>query len=140
MSVQLNPQLEALMTARHKQLLAAAASEGADILQENLSSGSHGTGVHYPRLPNRSSAEGQMPVTQSGDLAEGVTSVQTDTGAQVVIEDDMGKLLGLEFSPPSTNPNQPGTPKRTSGGRAPMFETMMDDRTQEAMADAMRRA
>lgn len=138
MSHTINPNLAAEMRARGVTLLTAAADEAADILQANLSSGSHGTGVHYPRLPNRSSAEGEMPVMQSGELASGVTSQRTESGAQVVINDDLGKLLGLEFSPPSTNPNQPGTPKRVSGGRAPMWETMMDDRTQAAMAERMR--
>lgn len=141
MSVRIDPNLAAAMAARHRELMAAAADEAADILHANLSSATHGTGVHYPRLPNRSSAPGEMPVMQSGQLAAGVTSrrAETGTGAQVVIEDDLGKLLGLEFSPPSTNPNQPGTPRRVSGGRAPMWETMMDERTQEAMRQRMRR-
>ena len=138
MSIRPNPNLGAELRARNTDLMAAGADEAADILQANLSSGSHGTGVHYPRLPNRSSAEGEMPVMQSGRLAAGVTSARSDDGAQVVINDTLGKLLGLEFSPPSTNPNQPGTPKRVSGGRAPMWETMMDDRTQQAMAERMR--
>ena len=118
--------------------MTAAAAEAADILQANLSSPSHGTGVQYPRLPNRSSAEGEMPVMQTGELASGVTSVKTESGAQVVINDDLGKLLGLEFSPPSANPNQPGVPRRVSGGRAPMWETMNNAQTVEAMAERMR--
>lgn len=139
MSVTPNPQLRDLMRRRHARLMAAAADEGADIVQANLSSGSHGEGVHYARLPNRSSAEGQMPVKQSGDLAAGVTSGQEpgETRASVIINDDLGKLLGLEFSPPSTNPNQPGTPQRHSGGRAPMWETFTDNRTVESMEAAM---
>ncbi len=139
MSVRPNPTMGAEMHAREVDLLAAGADEAADILQTNLSSGSHGTGAHYPRLPNRSSAPGEMPVMQSGQLASGVASQRTESGAQVVINDDLGKLLGLEFSPPSANPNQPGTPQRWSGGRAPMWETMMDHRTQEAMNDRMGR-
>lgn len=131
-----DPTLKAQMAARHKKLMAAAADTAADVLAENLSSPSHGAGVHYPRLPNQSSAPGQMPVKQSGALAEGVTSREAEgspTGAQVVIQDDFGKLLGLEFSPPSTNPNAPPGGRRSSGGRAPMWETMMDARTQDAM-------
>lgn len=130
-----DPTLKAEMDARHRKLMAAAADEAADVLTENLSSPSHGAGVHYPRLPNQSSAPGQMPVKQSGALAEGVTSQQDagGTGAQVVIQDTFGKLLGLEFSPPSTNSNAPPGGKRLSGGRAPMWETMMDSRTQDAM-------
>lgn len=135
MAVKLNPNLRAEMAARHRKLMAAAADEAADILAENLSSSTHGAGVQYPRLPNQSSAPGQMPVKQSSALEEGVTSQQDDqgTGAQVVIRDKFGKLLGLEFSPPSTNPNAPPGGKRQSGGRAPMWETMMDNRTQDAM-------
>src|SRR5690606_21201663 len=128
-SVTRNPTLAAELLARHRRLMAVAADEAADVLHANLSSATHGAGVHYPRLPNRSSAEGQMPVKQSGRLAAGVTSRQGDgTSAQVVLDDDLGKLLGLEFSPPSTNPNQPGIPARMSGGRAPMWETMVDAR------------
>ena len=138
MSIEEDPSLDAMMDARAKHLMSVAAEEGADILHENLSSGSHGSGVHYARLPNRSSAEGEMPVMQSGALSEGVgTRDGTGTGSQVVINDKLGKLLGLEFSPPSTNPNQPGKSKRHSGGRAPMWETMTDDRTGQAMKAVM---
>lgn len=138
MSHTIDPGLASALRARNVDLVAAGADEAADILQRNLSSSSHGTGVKYARLPNRSSAPGEMPVMQSGQLASGVTSVRTEAGAQVVISDDLGKLLGLEFSPPSANPNQPGVPRRVSGGRAPMWETMNNAQTVEAMAERMR--
>lgn len=138
MSLEEDAGFGSLMDARAKHLMGAAADAGAEILTGNLNSPSHGTGVKYARLPNRSSAEGQMPVRQSGDLVAGVSARETDgTGSQVVIEDTLGKLLGLEFSPPSRNPNQPGTPKRRSGGRAPMWETMTDSETIEVMNHAM---
>lgn len=141
MSVTPNPALAALMRARHRKLMAEAALAAAEKLEENLNSSEHGTGVHYARLPFRSSAPGEYPVKQSGELVAGVGAAQGDgTAAQVVIEDTLGKLLGLEFSPPSDNPNQPGTPKRASGGRAPMWTTMNDEETVDAMNDAMRRA
>lgn len=135
MAYQPNPTLKAEMAARHRRLMFVAADVGADIQQENLSSRTHGAGTHYSRLPNRSSAEGQMPVKQSGDLAAGVRAEQdaTGTGARIVIEDTLGKLLGLEFKPPSTNPNAPPGGTGRSGGRAPMWETFMDNRTQDAM-------
>lgn len=138
MAYEPNPNLKAEAEARYKHLMGRAAEAAADVLHGNLNSPSHGAGVHYSRLPNRSSAEGQMPVRQSGDLAEGVGVVGTDgTASQVVIDDDFGKLLGLEFSPPSDNPNQPSTPKRRSGGRAPMWETMTDHETIAVMNHAI---
>jgi hypothetical protein len=133
-----NPNLKAELAARHKQLMGRAADAGAEVLVGNLSSPSHGTGVHYPRLPNRSSSEDQMPVSQSGELAAGVAVEATEgTASQVVIKGTLGKLLGLEFSPPSENPNQPGTPTRVSGGRAPVWRTMTDGETIEVMNHAM---
>jgi len=142
MSVTANPNLAALMRARHRKLMAEAALAGAAKLEENLNSSEHGTGVQYARLPFRSSAPGEYPVKQSGELVAGVGAAQEGAGttAKVVIEDTLGKLLGLEFSPPSKNPNQPGTPKRKSGGRAPMWTTMTDQETVDAMNDAMRQA
>lgn len=117
-------------------LLDAAAEEGANVLSENLKAGGR-TGRKYPRLPRRSSAPGEYPQEQSGTLRRGVGSARDGSTAQVIIVDDLGKLLGLEFSPPSKNPNQPGTPKRHSGGRAPMWMTMTDPRTRDRMAAAM---
>lgn len=138
MAYEPNPAMKAEMHSRLKHLMTEAAEAAADVLAGNLNSPSHGSGVHYPRLPNRSSAEGQMPVRQSGDLVRGVGTEATDgTASQVVIEDDRGKLLGLEFSPPSANPNQPGSPKRVSGGRAPMWETMTDHETIAVMNHAI---
>lgn len=139
MSLELDPALEGLMDARVLRLMGAAALEGAVILEANLGSTSGG-GVQYPNLPNRSSAPGEFPTRQSGELQSGVTAEQgAGLDARVVIHDDPGKLLGLEFSPPSKNPNQPGTPKRHSGGRAPMWETLSKPATIRQMEGAMKR-
>jgi len=138
--IELDPQLLELMTERHKRLSEAAALAGAIELEANLSH-TEGTGVKYPGLPNRSSAPHEYPVLQSGRLMSGVgVEPGSGTSTDVVIHDSLGKLLGLEFSPPSENPNQPGTPRRTSGGRAPMWRTFNDQRTQNAMAAAMEKA
>lgn len=137
MALEPNPALAQLMQARHKLLMEEAAAAAANVLADNLDQ-TQGSGIKYPRLPNRSSAPGEFPVRQSGALLRGVKHESGEgTSAQVAIYDDPGKLLGLEFSPPSTNPNQPGTPSRTSGGRAPVWETMTDTQTHAAMKEAM---
>lgn len=137
----MNPNLKAETDARLKQLMIAAAAAGSEILGDNLSSTSHGAGVHWPTLPHRSSATGQMPVLQSGALAEGVgiDDGDTSTGAKVIIEDDRQKLIDLEFAPPSENPNPPLDATRESGGRAPMWLTFSDSLTHWEMAQEMRR-
>lgn len=133
-----DPSMSRNMAARHKHLMEEAALEGAVKLERNLSS-IHGTGIKYPHLPHRSSAPGEYPVRQSGALMSGVGVEEGDgAAAEIVIHDELGKLLGLEFSPPSRNPNQPGTPTRASGGRAPMWETFTDGRTQSAMNAAIK--
>lgn len=139
MAVTINPNLAAELAARHKRLMEAAAEEAAVALTENLSSTTHGTGVHWGTLPHRSSAPGEYPVMQSGDLRDGVTSESTDgTAAKVVIEDDLEKLIQLEFAPPSDNPNTPrAVATGVSGGRAPMWMTMTDPETIAAMKRAM---
>lgn len=138
--IEFDPNALAVMAARHKTLMQEAALEGAVDLERNLSS-TQGTGVHWSGLPNRSSAPGEYPVRQSGQLQSGVGVEEGNgTAAEVVIRDDLGKLLGLEFSPPSSNPNQPGTPNRRSGGRAPMWETFTDGQTISDMSNAMKRS
>lgn len=142
MSVTPNPNLAALMRKRHKDLMVHAAVAGASVLHANLNSETHGTGVHWPWMPNRSSAPGEYPVKQTGALAAGVGIDETQgTTAKVIIEDDLDKLIQLEFAPPVSNPGDPGTSVPwESGGRAPMWMTMTDDATVDAMNDAMRRA
>lgn len=120
-------------------MLEAAADEGANVLDKHLKAGAR-SGVKYRRLPRRSSAPGQYPQEQSGELRRGVGSIVTDDlHAQVIINDKLGKLLGLEFSPPSKNPNQPGTPKRAAGGRAPMWTSMTNPASIKKMEAAMRK-
>ena len=88
----------------------------------------------------RSSAEGEYPVQQSGELHAGVDWQPTNdplVKEVFIAGNDEGKLLGLEFSPPSQNPNREGSPKRTSGGRAPMWRTFSGPQTHERMLDAM---
>lgn len=142
MSVTANPALAALMRKRHKDLMVHAAVAGAAVLHDNLNSETHGTGVHWPWMPNRSSAPGQFPVKQTGDLVSGVGIAETQgTGAKVIIEDDLDKLIQLEFAPPVSNPGDPGTSVPwESGGRAPMWTTMTDQETIDAMNDAIRGA
>lgn len=140
MSFTPNPNLHAELNRRLQDLLAVAAVEGAAQLHDNLSS-TQGTGVQYPLLPNRSSAPDEYPTRQSGALQRGV-GVEAGPGitSLVVVKDERGKLLGLEFSPPSENPNREGSPSRHSGGRAMVWRTMSDAETHARMLDAMRGA
>lgn len=139
MSVTMNPQLHAEMHARYRTLTKAAAVAGAEVLEANLSSSTHGTGPIYSRARYPASGEDQFPVKQTGQLVSGVGHHQSEAGAgaQVIVQDDEGKLLGLEFSKPSENPNQPGTPERPSGGRAFMWRTFTDEETIDVMNHAM---
>lgn len=139
MTVTLNPGLLAEMNLRHARLMEAAAEDAAVVLTENLSSSTHGSGVHWETLPHRSSAAGEFPVMQSGDLRNGVASESTSgTGAKIVIEDDFEKLVRLEFGPPSRNPNTPTSiATGVSGGRGPMWETMTAEETIRVMNRAI---
>lgn len=141
MSVTMNPKLAAEQNARYKRLMIAAAAAGSELLRDNLSSTTHGAGVHWPTLPHRSSATGQMPVKQTGALADGVgmDDGDTQTGAKIIIEDDLEKLVDLEFAPPGFNPNQPTLATRDTGGRSPMWLTFSDPDTHRVMNDEMRR-
>ena len=139
MSFKLDPSFKTAYRQAVSEALDKAASAGSAHLAENLS-GTEGSGVHYPGLPNRSSAEGEYPVQQSGELHAGVDWQPTNDPMlkEVFIAgNDEGKLLGLEFSPPSQNPNREGAPKRTSGGRAPMWRTFSDPQTHERMLQVM---
>ena len=135
-----NPAFRAALDARLTRLLEEAALAGALQLEENLNS-TMGTGVQYPFLPNRSSAPGEYPTFQTGALRRGVGAERgPGITSLVVIHDARGKLLGLEFSPPSENPNRVGAPRRHSGGRAMVWRTMSDADTHARMLAAMRGA
>ena len=114
---------EAKARAMTREAMNRQLKAGADLLRRNLSSTS-GSGIQYPNLPNRSSAPGEYPTMQTGELRDGVGWEATPTGGIIFIEDDLGKLIGLEFSAPS------------EGGRAPMRMFITDEETHRAMREA----
>lgn len=66
-----------------------------------------GTGVHYPGLPNQSSAPGESPVNQTGDLLGTIGTDQDDIlgiGAAAVAGDGSGKALALEAGTSNMEP------------------------------------
>lgn len=132
---------ERLMRERQQRMLSLAAQEAAGYLELRLSSTS-GTGIHWAGLPHRSSAPGEYPVRQFGDLMRGVghdPAPEYAGPAIVYIKGEMGKLAGLEFAPPSPNPNTPPGGLRAKGGRGMMWMHFTDPDTHEAMGVAMER-
>jgi len=66
-----------------------------------------GSGVQYPGLPNRSSAAGESPVNQSGDLLGTIGTDQdgvSGIGADAVAGDGSGKALALEAGTSNMDP------------------------------------
>jgi hypothetical protein len=117
--------LQKLSGMLHKRLEAGALELGI-VLEENLSAGSR-SGTQYPSLPRRSSAPGEYPQEQTGQLISGVFVEPTADPLvfEVGIEDDAGKLMGLEFEAPS------------QGGRAPLRRTITDAKTHQRVREAM---
>lgn len=134
-----NPNLPTELFTHLRRVTGVAAEAAADQLAQNLSSSTHGTGRQYEQNPYRSSAPGQYPVKQTGELEAGV-GFDPDAlpdGAQVFIHDDYDKLIDLEFAPPNQNPNQPPSDPAESGGRAPLWRTMNSQETQDSMKQAI---
>lgn len=134
-----NPNLPTELSTHLRRVTSVAAEAASDQLAQNLGSSTHGTGRHYDQNPYRSSAPGQYPVKQRGELQAGVgfDPNALPDGAQVFIQDDYDKLIDLEFAPPSQNPNLPPSEPHSSGGRAPMWRTMNSQETQDRMRQAI---
>ncbi len=105
-----------------------AAKKGAEILKANVGSTSHGAGRKYSNLPNVSSAPGQFPVRQEGDLE---ASVQANPSNDPLVwevgffGEPLSKLLNLEFAPSS------------QGGRQPLARVFEDNAVLEEMEKAL---
>jgi hypothetical protein len=82
---------------RHKKALEKSLHEiGDDVVKETvrLIKSPPKTGIHYPDLPNRSSAPGEAPANQSGDLAKSVDYIVRSPYEMTVGEEmEYGKFL-----------------------------------------------
>lgn len=116
-------QLQVRLTPRALQMAEAA----AEVLREKLSGA--GSGVQYPGLPNRSSAEHEYPAEQSGELAG---SIQARASPDRPGFAEFGSIDGpayaamLHFKPPE------------AGGRPFMDDARQDRDIHAAMLDAAR--
>lgn len=87
-----------------------------------------GTGVQYPGLPRRSSAPGEYPAEQSGDLRDSIAARQAGEGAEFgPINNPPDYVLPLHFRPPS------------DGGRPFMDMALHDPDIHAAVLDAVER-
>ncbi len=125
-----NPRLRAELTRALQIMLREAATAGMDRLKDNVS-GQGRTGIKYAHLPYRSSAPGEYPTEQEGDLLNDVGFSQTSDPLTWLVGffgPDQGKYEALEFLPES------------EGGRQPLAMTAEDPATHEEMLAAMKRA
>ena len=78
----------------------AGAQGGAEVLAEKLSG--PGSGRQYPGLPNRSSAEGEYPAEQEGDLLGSVDAQPAGEAAAVfgLINNPPAHAIALHSRPP----------------------------------------
>ena len=128
-----NPDFTKQLAASVDSVVNRAAEASADQLRENVSAGAR-TGIHYPWMPRRSSAPGEFPQQQSGNLLEsvGVANPRFHAGLQEFeyavgfFGEDMQKLEELEFTGP--------------GKRAPLTMTMLSADTYERMSEGLKRA
>lgn len=90
-----------------------AASSAVDSLADRISAGGR-SGRHYDKYPRRSSAPGEYPQEQFGDLRSSVDSIQSGTAEYMVgfFGEDLDKLLYLEFR---------GDPMTGKGRRQPLY-------------------
>ena len=126
--VELDPNAMQNIEARVSELLNAAAEEGANVLRDNLS-GQGRTGIHWSNLPYPSSAPGEFPTEQFGDLVAGVywEGTKDPLVKQIGVKDNpLPKLLNLELAPES------------EGGRKFMYRTFSIPETRQAVARRMR--
>ena len=105
--------------------LIAAGYAAADVLQEKLSGG--GSGAQYPGQPNRSSAEGEYPAEQTGQLRDSIGArrageLRVEFGS---IIDPPDHNLDLHFKPPD------------QGGRPYMDDALYDRDIHAAIKEAL---
>lgn len=103
----------------------AAAKGGAAELREKLSGA--GSGTHHPGQPNPSSAEGEYPAEQQGDLRDSIKPVPLGgTRSAFGSVDGPGYVLALHYKPPG------------EGGRPFLDDAKHDRGIHRAMLDQVR--
>lgn len=115
----LNPVGMAELQRRLQQRAVHAAHEAAEVLRAKL--GGEGSGVHYAGLPRRSSAPGEYPAKQTGELQASVGSRPRKGGAEFGLLDAPPYTAALHFKPPA------------AGGRPVMDMALADDDIQRAV-------
>lgn len=131
MTFEPNPDFEAQLSASLAPKLERATGEMAKALHENLGPEPPRTGRKYARLPNRSSAPGEFPARQSGEMQDGVYHAGTDDplAREVGIQDsNLAKLRALEF----------GNPAGGLTERAPVARTVESEDVQAAALESMK--
>lgn len=105
----------------------AGVAEGARITKKNLDQ--PGSGVHYPWLPNRSSAPDEFPARQFDDLYNSIGYEQTGTTTFEVgsIHDPPEHAHILEYNPAT---------KKGGGVRPWLSRTFEDRETRDKMLRA----
>lgn len=116
--------------AQLRRLLEAKALEGAQagavVLRDKLSQ--EGSGIHHPGLPRRSSAQGEYPAMQTGDLRDSVAArpagvMRAEFGA---INDPPPEAYYMQILPPD------------QGGRDYMGLAYGDEDIRAAVLNAVR--
>lgn len=100
MPTRVNPAGLTRLRQRLTTVALAGAQAGADVLAEKLSG--PGSGRHHAGLPNRSSAEGEYPAEQEGDLRDSIDARPAGEGAALFgpINNPPDHLHALHARPP----------------------------------------
>jgi hypothetical protein len=106
--------------------LQRSANAGASALRKNLELGQR-SGIQHEFLPNRSSAPGEFPQYQSGDLYNSVSAHQLgNLRFNLGYANTPGYAVELEYRP------------ETRGGRPALFMTFYSKEVQNQMTQAAR--
>lgn len=134
-----SPNMRALLLARMEPVAEAMAQEAAGFLKEKLSGA--GSGLHHPGLPNPSSAPGEYPAEQSGDLLAciGVQSTgpaQYEVGALNSVAPVPAEAWALEYPSP---PSSPITRQSPHGARPWLSKALGDEELHDRLRAAAQR-
>lgn len=101
MATRLNPAGLAKVRQNLTPLALKGAGAAVEVAQDKLTG--PGSGRQYPGLPNRSSAEGEYPAEQSGDLRDSMAAEAVGEGRALFgpIHNPPPYVRDLHFKPPS---------------------------------------
>jgi len=123
----ITPGVPNIVRAQAERVIYHVANRSAEVLREQLSAGVR-TGRFHSMLPRQSSALGEYPQEQTGELVRSVQAVKVNASTYAVgfVNIDQDKVLELEF----------GTPQQ--GGRAPLAMHMRDFDTANARFEILK--